>query len=84
MNPPPPLVLDVRPLCAAGNPPLGAILDAVHRLQSNQALRLIAPFEPVPLYELLGNRGFTHTAAVKDDDSWEILFEPEPGQAATD
>ena len=69
--------LDVCPLFAAGRPPLPAILNAVNRLQPGQMLRLIAPFQPVPLYQLLRERGFTPEARERDDGTWEILFRPD-------
>lgn len=76
MNSPPPLELDVRPLFAAGRPPLAVILSAVSRLQPGQALRLIAPMQPLPLYEMLRQRGFTPEPQERDDGTWEILFKP--------
>ena len=76
MNPPAPFELDVRPLFATGLPPLVPILNAVNRLEPGQALRLIAPILPVPLFELLGQRGFSHEAKERDDGAWEILFRP--------
>lgn len=76
MPAPPPLQLDVRPLFAAQRYPLPVILAAVNRLQPNQALQLIAPLEPAPLYEVLAKRGFAHTTREREDGAWEILFEP--------
>lgn len=73
---PPPFELDVRPYFATGRPPLVPILNAVNRLEPGQALRLIAPFQPLPLFALLGERGFTHEAKERDDGAWEILFCP--------
>ena len=70
----PPLELDVRPLFAAGKPPLVPILNAVNRLQPGQAFRLIAPIEPIPLYQLLGERGFMPESRELEDGAWEILF----------
>ena len=78
----PPLELDVRPLFAAGRPPLPAILTAVNRLQPGQTLRLIAPFQPVPLYQLLRERGLTPEAHGRTDGTWEILFRPAPAAGA--
>jgi uncharacterized protein (DUF2249 family) len=69
-----PLEIDVRPLCAAKRPPLPAILAAVSRLAPGQGLRVIAPFEPAPLYDLLGQRGFSHTASRRPDGAWEVDF----------
>lgn len=68
------LELDVRPLFAARRPPMSAILDAIDQLKPGQALRLIAPMEPAPLYALLAQRGFRHAASRAADDSWEIIF----------
>ncbi len=76
MNPPPAFELDVRPLLAAGRPPMAAILNAVNRLAPGQALRLIAPLEPKPLYDRLAQRGFTPEAVQRADGAWEILFRP--------
>lgn len=76
MNPPPPLELDVRPLFVSGRPPLVPIMNAVGRLEPGQALRLIAPFQPVPLFEMLAQRGFTHQANEREDGAWVILFTP--------
>lgn len=74
--PPAPLELDVRPLLASGRAPMAVILSAVNRLAPGQALRLIAPFEPKPLYDLLGGKGFRASPRQREDDAWEILFEP--------
>lgn len=74
MTTPSPLELDVRPICTARQAPLPVILDAVSRLAADQDLRLIAPFEPAPLYQLLGQQGFTATTRRTDDGAWEITF----------
>lgn len=68
--------LDVRPLFAGGRPPLPAILEAVNALPAGHALRLLAPMEPVPLYSLLGNQGFTPEARPLEGGDWEIWFRP--------
>lgn len=54
-----PLVqLDVKPLLAAGQDPLGAVLGALDTLPSDGVLSLVAPFWPAPLVRLLGARGY--------------------------
>jgi uncharacterized protein (DUF2249 family) len=68
--------LDVRPLLAAGRPPLAAILNAVNRLAPGQTLRLLAPFEPAPLFALLAERGYTAESEQLADGTWSILFRP--------
>jgi uncharacterized protein (DUF2249 family) len=54
-----------------------------------QVLRLLAPFEPVPLYHVLGKRGFAHQRRRLEGDTWEVLFlrmpparQPEPSVAS--
>lgn len=72
----PPLELDVRPLLAARRAPLPDIMAAIARLEPRQALRLIAPFEPRPLYAQLAQRGFSAHPRERQDGTWEILFVP--------
>lgn len=51
--------LDVRPLLARGEEPFGTIMRAADALRGNEALHLIAPFEPQPLYAVMRERGCT-------------------------
>jgi uncharacterized protein (DUF2249 family) len=77
MTTPAPLVLDVRDILRSGGEPFGAIMQTVAALAPGQGLRLLATFEPVPLFTVLGSRGFTHTANPLDDGDWEVLFMPQ-------
>jgi uncharacterized protein (DUF2249 family) len=74
MKTPSPLELDVRPICVRGRPPMPAILDALAKLEPGQPLRLIAPFEPVPLYDFLAQRGFSHETSEPEPGVWAVLF----------
>lgn len=76
METPSPHTVDVRPICERGESPLGTILDAVERLTPKQHLVVIAPFEPLPLYGLLAQRGFSHSSKLRSDDAWEVTFQP--------
>lgn len=71
---PEPLELDVCALVAKQRPPLPAIQQAVARLAPGQALRLIAPFEPMPLYEFMTARGFAHEARETEPGVWTVIF----------
>ncbi len=71
---PAPLEVDVRVLSEKRQPPLPHILAAVGALAPGQALRVIAPFEPVPLYQLLGAQGFDHETAETGDGAWVVTF----------
>lgn len=68
--------LDVRPLLAAGQGPMQAIMEAVRCLAPGEVLRLVAPFEPVPLYAKLGDAGFAHVTRRREDGSFEVTFTP--------
>jgi len=76
MNTPPPLTLDVRPELRAGGEPFPRIMQALARLAPGQTLRLLATFEPIPLYHVLGRKGFAHQAIRHGPEDWEILFTP--------
>ncbi len=77
-----PRTLDVRPILAAGGEPFGEIMSAVAQLESGQALRLIAPFKPVPLFAVMEKKGFSHTETALDGADWEVLFRPGAGPTA--
>ncbi len=72
-----PLTLDVRPTLRAGGEPFAQIMQAVASLEPGQALRLLATFEPVPLYAVLGRKGFAHRALRHAEGDWEVLFSPD-------
>jgi len=72
-----PLTLDVRPELRAGGEPFPRIMLAAASLEPGQALRLLATFEPIPLYAVLGRKGLAHRAIHHGEADWEILFTPE-------
>ncbi len=83
------VTLDVRAEVRRGGQPCGLITQTVADLKPHQSLRLIAPFEPVPLFELLGTQGYGHRATPLTDGDWEVLFSrdlpveaPEPRAAS--
>jgi len=75
--------LDVRPILRAGGEPFTVIMDAVRGLGSGQALRLLATFEPVPLYSVLAKKGFEHAAREIGGGDWEVTFTPTAAAAAS-
>ncbi|SKB29879.1 DUF2249 domain-containing protein [Daejeonella lutea] len=52
------LELDVRPLLAEGNDPLKAILAELKAMKTDECLKVINTFEPIPLISLLKKQGF--------------------------
>lgn len=76
-----PLTVDVRETLRGGGEPLPRILQAVGTLAPGQGLRLLATFEPLPLYAVLGRKGFGHSAVRRGEGDWEVLFSPETAPA---
>ncbi len=68
--------LDVCPMLAEGRSPMDAIMQRAAGLKAGVGLHLITPFEPVPLYPVLGERGFVHEARRRPDGGWEVWFHP--------
>ena len=68
------MTLDVREDIAKGDEPFARIMGAVAALRGDQQLRLIAPFEPLPLLEVMAIRGFTHKVNTLANGDYEVLF----------
>lgn len=68
------ITLDVREELRQGRDPFAKIMGVVAGIAMNERLEIIAPFEPVPLYHVLGQRGFTHSTRQQGPSHWEVLF----------
>jgi uncharacterized protein (DUF2249 family) len=66
--------LDVRDDIRAGREPFGRIMTAANALGAGEVLVLRAPFEPAPLYRVLGARGFAHWTEPAAVDDWRVWF----------
>jgi uncharacterized protein (DUF2249 family) len=66
--------LDVREDLRLGREPFSRIMRAVGELREDQALRLRATFEPVPLFAVMGKRGFEHHAEQEGPTDWSVWF----------
>ncbi len=66
--------LDVRPDIGRGEEPFARIMETIRALGPDQVLVLRAPFEPVPLYAVLGARGLTHWTECLAADDWRVWF----------
>jgi uncharacterized protein (DUF2249 family) len=71
--------LDLRADIARGEEPFARIMAAVKALGPADALVLRVPFEPVPLYDVLGRRGLAHWTERAAADDWSVWFWPEEG-----
>jgi uncharacterized protein (DUF2249 family) len=70
--------LDVRPDIQRGQEPFAKIMAAVKALAPEQVLVLRSPFEPIPLYDILGKRGLAHWTERLGLDDWSISFYRQP------
>lgn len=66
--------LDVRPIFQRGGEPCGEIMAAAARVPEGHIFRLRVPFEPRPLYAVLGGQGFVHRSRQLGPDDWEVQF----------
>lgn len=64
--------LDVREDIRRGQEPFARIMATVKALGPDQALVLRVPFEPIPLYDVLGKRGFAHWTENRAPDDWSV------------
>jgi len=76
------VTLDVREDLRRGREPFSKIMSAAAGLGDGEALRVIAPFEPVPLFGVLAQQGFAHVARAMADGSWEVSFTREVAATA--
>ena len=67
-------VLDVRPDLERGDEPFVRIMEAATGILPGKSLVVIAPFEPVPLYDVLGERGFQHETRNITPNEWVVRF----------
>ena len=66
--------LDVRDDIRRGTEPFARIMAAVKALAGDETLALRVPFEPIPLYDVLGRRGFAHWTERRAPDYWSVWF----------
>ncbi|WKZ70083.1 MAG: DUF2249 domain-containing protein [Melioribacteraceae bacterium] len=65
--------LDVRPIIDEGKDPLSTIMNFVKNIADDEIFLLINSFEPLPLYTVLGNKGFEHFTE-KVDNTFKVYF----------
>jgi hypothetical protein len=70
------VTLDVREDFRSGQHPCDKIQAALDRVSDAETLRLLVPFEPVPLFEVAREKGLGHRATPLPTGDWEVLFTP--------
>lgn len=66
--------VDVRDAPLRNGEPFNAIMKAAAQVRDGGMLLLRSSFEPLPLYEVLGKRGFLSWARRFAADNWEVFF----------
>lgn len=66
--------LDVRDILRRGEQPLDLILQTADALEAGHVLHLRSPFEPIPLFGVLAQRGFEHHSTMFESDDWSTWF----------
>ena len=74
------VTVDVREDIRQGREPFDRIMAAVSQLEPGDTLLLINSFEPLPLYRVMAQNGFTHWAERMADGVWKIYFRREVGR----
>lgn len=71
------VTVDVREDIRQGREPFRKIMAAVDRLRPDETLLLIVSFEPLPLYRVMAQNGFSHWAEHTADGDWKVYFRRE-------
>jgi uncharacterized protein (DUF2249 family) len=68
------ITLDARAAFRSGEHPCDEIQNALSRVSATEALRLLVPFEPIPLLEVARTKGLRHESKQTANGDWEVLF----------
>jgi len=69
-----PVHVDARDDIRRGVEPFPRIMAAVKALGHGEVLVVRAPFEPVPLYKVLGGQAFAHWTERHEATDWSVWF----------
>lgn len=67
-------IIDAARLLAEGGDPLSAVLTAATPVPVGRGLVVVAPFDPVPLRDLLASHGFQNHCRVQDGGRVRVTF----------
>ncbi|MHB8854474.1 MAG: DUF2249 domain-containing protein [Ignavibacteriaceae bacterium] len=73
LNPDKIIILDVRPIIDTGKDPFLEIMSKVKALKEDDIFLLINSFEPIPLYSVMGKKGFDYKI-IKEEEVYKIYF----------
>lgn len=66
--------LDVREDLARKQDPFHKIMGAIDSFQAGDTLILHAPFQPIPLYQVLSAKNFTHETEELGEKHFKVTF----------
>ncbi len=75
--------LDVRPILASGVDPFEAIMDKLKEMRDDQTLLIINSFEPVPLLNILKDKGYIYEAERPDNGVVHTFIQKENKDTST-
>jgi uncharacterized protein (DUF2249 family) len=78
------ITLDVREDFRSGLHPCDKIQNALRHVSDGQTLRLLVPFDPIPLYEVARQSGLGHESRQTTAGDWEVLFSANIGEPEAD
>ena len=68
------VTIDVREDIRQGREPFERIMAAVSQLEPGDTLLLINSFEPLPLYRVMEQNGFSHWSERTAEGDWKVYF----------
>jgi hypothetical protein len=77
------VTIDVRSLIATGGCPFRQVMGTVARVPVGGGLVIEAPFNPLPLRRVLGDKGFDTAAERLGSDHWRICCLRKPAEAVS-
>ncbi|MCC7430713.1 DUF2249 domain-containing protein [bacterium] len=72
--------LDVRPILESGKDPFGEIMEAIAKLDSLNALKIVNTFKPVPLIKILEKKGYNTLVENEGELVLTYVLKPENSQ----
>ena len=77
------ILLDVRPDVEHDGEPYIRMIEGAQAIKSGETCVIIAPFEPILLYDILQARGFLYEAQQVAHDEWVVCLSPVTHQLTT-
>jgi len=78
------MTLDVRPILESGEDPFNKIMDTLKIMENEKALLIINSFEPIPLLNLLKDKGYSYqTTRPREGEVHTLLYKTHEAKEET-